>query len=97
ENCCVADADGRVQLPPPVDLSSASVVGSGGLFLLDDSRSLYLYVGEEAQQSGKQDEIFELRKPSMGLATEVGKAPQQQSQLLRLSRRSNDPSHISTK
>jgi protein transport protein SEC24 len=48
-NACVPDEMGRVYLPPPLTLSSESV-STNGLYLLDDGRYMYLYIGSELPQ-----------------------------------------------
>ena len=43
---CVMDDKGRVSIPPSLSLSSESI-SVQGLYLLDDSRFLYIYIGAE--------------------------------------------------
>lgn len=46
---CLPDQEGRVQLPQTLQLSSAEI-SRNGIYLLDDSRFVYIYIGPDAAQ-----------------------------------------------
>jgi len=56
---CVPDESGRVYLPMPLTLSSESV-SSNGLYLLDDGRYMYLYIGSDLPQPFLE-EVFDIK------------------------------------
>jgi hypothetical protein len=56
---CVPDDSGRVYLPVPLTLSSESV-SSNGLYLLDDGRYMYLYIGSDLPQQFLED-VFDIK------------------------------------
>mmetsp|Transcript_4329 Transcript_4329/g.6485 ORF Transcript_4329/g.6485 Transcript_4329/m.6485 type:complete len:928 (+) Transcript_4329:131-2914(+) len=49
EYACVESKDGRVFLPPVLKLSSDSIE-KNGVYLLDNGRALFIWIGEEADQ-----------------------------------------------
>jgi len=53
---CVEGKDGRVFLPPVLKLSSESI-SREGVYLLDDGRSLYIWIGEQASKQ-VTDQLF---------------------------------------
>lgn len=57
EDACVPDHEGRVNMPQPLTLSSQSI-SSSGVYLLDTSRFLYLWIGKDAR-SEVLNEMFE--------------------------------------
>ena len=54
---CVYDDKGRVSIPPSLSLSSESIA-LNGLYLLDDSRFLYIYIGQDLDPS-ILDQVFD--------------------------------------
>jgi len=58
-NACVPDENGRVFLPMPLTLSS-EYISSDGLYLLDDGRYMYLYIGADLSQS-LLEEVFAIQ------------------------------------
>lgn len=58
-NACIPDESGRVYLPRPLTLSSESVT-SNGLYLLDDGRYMYLYIGSDLP-TPLLDQVFNIQ------------------------------------
>ena len=56
---CIPDESGRVYLPTPLTLSSESV-SSDGLYLLDDGRYMYLYIGSDLPAAFLED-VFAIK------------------------------------
>eukprot|EP00467_Chlorarachnion_reptans_P000717 CAMPEP_0114501530 /NCGR_PEP_ID=MMETSP0109-20121206/8545_1 /TAXON_ID=29199 /ORGANISM="Chlorarachnion reptans, Strain CCCM449" /LENGTH=964 /DNA_ID=CAMNT_0001679261 /DNA_START=150 /DNA_END=3044 /DNA_ORIENTATION=- len=66
---CVEASDGRVFLPPVLKLSSESIKDDG-IYLLDDGRALYVWIGDQAPQKDT-DQLFGLVQTEEGGATQL--------------------------
>lgn len=81
---CIPDQEGRIFLPNPLTLSSESI-SQQGLYLLDDGRYMYLYIGSELHAQ-VIEEVFQIKGDGKEVAGQY-----------RIRHVPNNPNHLSSR